>query len=241
MLDEKLVPPAFIINAIPGADKLARAATAARAAIDKAGVKAREAGEAARATSTFHIGDPANRPARGVSRADFDAAIDAYHSAWGDISDAETAHRNALRKLHDHVREGMKAPAFIDAHETLYATASQRAKDALDSLVAAIRERDMLAEDVLHRRILTPHGWAGLTFHSSHLEAYVTANVADDDALAWQIVTDALSESYALQDTKRDVLRACIAVRERTLPAEEKRAEYRRILAKHHMSAQARR
>lgn len=87
----------------------------------------------------------------------------------------------------------MKAPAFIDAHETLYATASQRAKDALDSLVAAIRERDMLAEDVLHRRILTPHGWAGLTFHSSHLEAYVTANVADDDALAWQIVTDALS------------------------------------------------
>lgn len=62
MLDEKLVPPAFIINAIPGADKLARAATAARAAIDKAGVKAREAGEAARATSTFHIGDPANRP-----------------------------------------------------------------------------------------------------------------------------------------------------------------------------------
>lgn len=150
IFNERAIPPAFVVDAIPGAPELREAVVSARAALTAAGQALRNVGGQLQAKAFGPLGDMT--PRTGVSQAQLDEAIDTHRHATEAADAADRAHSAALRRLHSKVREGVRAEAFKDAHATLADQAHNKAVEAASALRQALTDRDDFDAAIGRRR-----------------------------------------------------------------------------------------
>lgn len=177
ILNDRALPPQFIVDAIPGAEPLNAAAVAARHAISTTHTETLAAGEAWRAVVNGTVDDWV--PRAGVSSAEATAAHDAYRAASHAGNEAQRAYQRALRRLHDHLRAGMLTPEFIASQEAIADAAHEKAVAAFAALSDALKDRE-LADGLLPRKRKVRGGTAyGLSYVLHEVEEHVNAEIID--------------------------------------------------------------
>lgn len=183
-LNRNALPPAFLVDAVPGTKPLADVAVAARAAINTTAAEMRATGETWRGLVSGNADAWTPRP--NVSHADATAADDARRAASAASDAAQRDYQAALRRVHDHLAVGMNTPEFRETQEAIADAAHDRAAVALAALREAFAERD-LADSMLPRQRKVAGGATyPLQYALGLVEEYVTAPVWD--TLAGRVV-----------------------------------------------------
>lgn len=153
--------PAYVIAAIPGAAELAEEFTTLQAAHAAKATAVRATGEVASDLTSPHLLDPLRQPKPGVSRADWDQAVDAYRVASDELAASERTLDRAVRKFSDHIDEGRHAEAFKAKYAAIGDAAQKDAAEKLAALRAALTTRDEVNR-WMGRRVADPtaHGVA---------------------------------------------------------------------------------
>ena len=225
-LNQNMLPPHYLLELIPGAKALADDYHAHRADVRNHAL-AREKAAAAAVPLTHRGAIAADdaRPGDGVSRAQWEKAIDAYRNALHATSTAERRAATALRQIHKHVEEGMAAPDFVTHHEGLIQTADSEARSALAALRGAVQARDDLLR-VVGRRVRL-RSWQGLNGALHDITEYVNAPTAPEGnfrALASRLLEDVIM----LPDARLAFAKAVLRIDELPLSDSDKLATLRR-------------
>lgn len=178
--------PDWIVDAIPGAAELRDKVAEANQLADAAALEAADAKEKLAAISTVSYNTdgkgelisyaPIYGPKDTVKRTVWDRADDRARAATAKLAPATTAAANARKAYWEHVMDGQESEAFIAQTEPLYAEASRRAQEHLDTLQATLTERDDFAAS-LGRVIDVEGGNYGVRNALATITAFVTAGL----------------------------------------------------------------
>lgn len=178
IFNERAIPPAFIVDAIPGAPELREAVVSARAALTAAGQAVRDAGEQLREMALGPLGDMT--PRTGVSQAQLDEAVDTHRHATEAVEAAGRAHSAALRRLHAKISAGTQTQAFKDAHETLADQAHSKALEAASALRQALTDRDDFDAAIGRRRDPSAAAPYDRRFYLEGVDSLINARIMSD-------------------------------------------------------------
>lgn len=217
--------PDYVTAAIPGAAELAdeylalRRAHAARASV------ARDASETASTLTTPHLLDPLRQPRPGVSRADWDEAIDAYRVASDEVAASDRALDHAVRKFSGYIDQGRRSEAFKAQYAAIGDAAQKDAAEKLTALRAALTTRDEVNR-WMGRQIKDPTA-NGVSYTLREMTSYIEA-ASDGRSYFKEKALDLLAEEILLPGDRSARLRIINALDARDdLTDAQKVAEYR--------------
>ena len=165
--------PAYVVTAIPGAAELADEFLKLRTAHSAKATAALVASEHARDVTTPHLLDPLRQPRPGVSRADWDKAIDAYRVAADELAASDRDLDRAVRRFVAHIDHGRRSEAFKAQYTALGDAAQKDATEKLTALRAALTTRDEV-NYWLGRQINDPTA-NGVSYTLREVASYVEA------------------------------------------------------------------
>ncbi len=165
--------PAYVITAIHGAAELADEFIKLRTAHAAKATTALAASETARDLTTPHLLDPLRQPRPGVSRADWDQAIDAYRIASDEVAASDRALDRAVRKFSEHIDNGRRSEDFKAQYAAIGDAAQKDASEKLTALRAALTTRDEVNR-WMGRQVKDPTA-NGVSYTLREIASYVEA------------------------------------------------------------------
>lgn len=217
--------PAYVIAAIPGAAELADEFITLRTVHAANAHAARAASEKASDLTTPHLLDPLRQPKPGVSRADWEQAVDAYRVASDELAAGERALDRAVRKFSDHIDEGRRAEAFKAKYAAIGDAAQEDAAEKLAALRAALATRDEVNR-WMGRRIADPTAH-GVAYTLREIVSYVEATPTGKSYFR-EKVEELLGQELLLPEVRTERLRLIRQLETRDdLTDMQRLAEYR--------------
>lgn len=217
--------PAYVVTAIPGATELTEEFIRLRGAHATNADAARAASEKAADLTSPHLLDPLRQPKPGVSRADWDQAIDAYRVASDELAASERALDRAVRKFSDHINTGRRAEAFKAQYAAIGDAAQKDAVDKLAALRAALTTRDEVNR-WMGRQIKDPTAH-GVSYTLREIAGYV-ASTPTGKSYFPEKVQELLGQELLLPEVRKERLRLISDLDAREdLDDTQKVAEYR--------------
>ena len=219
------ITPAYVVSAIPGATELAEEFIRLRGAHATNADAVRGASEKAADLTSPHLSDPLRQPKPGVSRADWDQAIDAYRVASDELAASERALDRAVRKFSDRIDEGRRAEGFKAKYAAIGDAAQEDAAEKLAALRAALTTRDEVNR-WMGRRVADPTAH-GVAYTLREIVNYVEATPTGKSYFR-EKVEELLGQELLLPEVRRERLRLIRELDARdNLTDTQKLAEYR--------------
>lgn len=217
--------PAYVVAAIPGAAELADEFTKLRAAHADKGDAVRATSEIASDLTSPHLLDPLRKPKPGVSRSDWENAIDAYRVASDELAASDRDLDRAVRKFSDHIDTGRRTEAFKAKYAATGDAAQKDAAEKLAALRAALATRDEVNR-WMGRQIKDPTAH-GVTYTLREIAGFV-ASTPTGKSYFREKVQELLGQELLLPEVRKERLRLINDLDAREdLDDTQKVAEYR--------------